>query len=120
MKRPQKFQPSDPHSRSRITGPGGAGWFQTKTRRRQYGVLDIERVRFPPSRFMFKYWKIDYVSCEGNRRWVVARCPAEWTEYDVENRANMCRGGYDDAIAEVTDVGETQDDNYCYDFVEGE
>lgn len=44
-------------------------------------------------------WEYHYISCEGNTRWSLALCPADWTECDVESKI-MEERGYDDAPAE--------------------
>jgi hypothetical protein len=62
----------------------------------------------------YAYWGIQYVSCEGNNRWTVARTPIDWSEYEVRNRIPM--GGCGDDVAEVRDVFETSNDDYGWDF----
>jgi hypothetical protein len=65
----------------------------------------------------YSYWEIRYISMESNERWTTARCPADWTAYDVECR--VPRGGVGDDISEVTEVLEYSPENefdYGYDF----
>jgi len=62
----------------------------------------------------YAYWEIQYVSCEGNDRWIVARTPIDWGEYEVRNRIPM--GGCGDDVAEVCDIFETSDEDYGWDF----
>ena len=64
----------------------------------------------------YKYWKIWYVSCEGNDRWVIARTFIDWEEYQVHDRIPM--GGCGDDVAEITSIDETDNENYLFDFVE--
>jgi len=54
------------------------------------------------------------VSCEGNERHTIARAPADWERWQVEDR--IPRGGCGDDVAEVTSVEETYDDDYGEDF----
>jgi hypothetical protein len=45
----------------------------------------------------FLNWEINYISCEGNERWTVSWCPAEWNEYEVETAfRDICYGVGDD------------------------
>jgi hypothetical protein len=62
----------------------------------------------------YNYWEIQFISCEGNERWVVARTPIDWTDWEVRNRIPM--GGCGDDVAEVRDVFETSDTDYGWDF----
>jgi hypothetical protein len=62
----------------------------------------------------YAYWEIQYVSCEGNDRWIVARTPIDWGEYEVRNRIPM--GGCGDDVAEVREVFEPSDNDYGWDF----
>jgi hypothetical protein len=64
----------------------------------------------------FSYWKIEYTSCQGNYRWTIAKSSIDWDKLQVEDALNDVRGGYDDAIAEIISVEETDDTNYTYDF----
>jgi hypothetical protein len=60
------------------------------------------------------YWEINYISCESNFRWTVARTPIDWTEYDVINRIPV--GGCGDDVAEIKEVFETSNKDYGWDF----
>ena len=62
----------------------------------------------------YNYWEINYISCESNERWTVARTPIDWDEDMVRERIPM--GGCGDDVAEVTDVFETSNTNYSWDF----
>ena len=62
----------------------------------------------------YRYWKIEYISCEGNERWVIARTPIDWVEYQVHDRIPM--GGCGDDVAEITSIDETNNENYLFDF----
>lgn len=64
----------------------------------------------------YLYWEINYISCEGNKRWTIVKTPIEWGEYDVIDRIPM--GGCGDDVAEVVDVFETTNNNYGWDFCE--
>jgi hypothetical protein len=64
----------------------------------------------------YYFWEIQYKSCEGNDRWVVARTPIDWEEYDVRDRISM--GGSGDDVAEIKDVFETSNTDYSWDFCE--
>jgi len=45
----------------------------------------------------YKFWKVNYLSMEGNTRWQLVRCPGEWELYDVEVKAqSLCYGCGDD------------------------
>ena len=60
------------------------------------------------------YWEINYISCEGNRRFVIARAPEDWNEYEVQDRIQM--GGCGDDPAEITGVFETNNQDWSWDF----
>ena len=62
----------------------------------------------------FSYWVIEYMSCESNERWCIAKAPVDWDSYDVKNRIPM--GGYGDDVAEVKEVYKTTDTDYSWDF----
>lgn len=62
----------------------------------------------------YTYWEIRYISCEGNDRWTVAKTPDNWSEYDVRSRIPI--GGCGDDVAEVTEVFQTSNDNYGWEF----
>lgn len=62
----------------------------------------------------YNYWEINYISCESNERWVVARTPIDWEEYDVRDRIPM--GGCGDDVADIREVFETSNTDYGWDF----
>lgn len=62
----------------------------------------------------YSYWQIDYRSCNGNEKWVVARAPLGWNEDDVKN--NIQLGGSSDDVTEITLVCETSDVYYSWDL----
>jgi hypothetical protein len=62
----------------------------------------------------YAYWEINYVTCEGNRRWAIARTPFEWDKYDVEGRIRL--GGCGDDPAEIDEVFEVSETDYGWDF----
>lgn len=59
----------------------------------------------------YRNWKINYISCEGNERWTVAECPAEWDVYEVTIAfRGICYGVGDDPAEFVScDVYYNQD-----------
>jgi hypothetical protein len=62
----------------------------------------------------YSYWEINYVSCESNDRWTIARAPADWESDEVRDRIPM--GGCGDDVARIISIEETCDDNYSWDF----
>ena len=64
----------------------------------------------------FSYWQIDYISCEGNNRWKIARTPIDWDEDMVRCRIPI--GGCGDDIAEVIEIFEASDTNYSFELSE--
>lgn len=60
------------------------------------------------------FWVIEYKSCEGNERWVIARCPYDWQQYDVESAIQL--GGCGDDPAYIIDIWETYEQGYGCDF----
>lgn len=64
----------------------------------------------------YNYWTIEYISCEGNKRFSVVRTPIDWEEFDVINRIHL--GGCGDDVAEITEVFETSNNNYSWDFTD--
>jgi hypothetical protein len=62
----------------------------------------------------YNYWEINYISCESNRRWAIARTPIDWDEDDVRGRIPM--GGCGDDVAEVREVFETSNTDWGWDF----
>lgn len=64
----------------------------------------------------YSYWEIWFTSCEGNKRWTVARAPYDWSDWEVRDRVRL--GGCGDDPAEVLDVFETTNEDYGWDFSE--
>jgi hypothetical protein len=64
----------------------------------------------------YNYWEINYISCEGNKRWTVVRTPIDWEEYDVRDRVPM--GGCGDDVSEIIEIFETNNNDYGWDFSE--
>ena len=62
----------------------------------------------------FSYWVVEYISCESNERWTIARAPIDWDSYDVRDRIPM--GGCGDDVAEVREVYGTSDTDYSWDL----
>lgn len=62
----------------------------------------------------YSYWEIQYVSCEGNNRWTIARAPEDWDAEQVRERIPM--GGCGDDVDEVTDVFSSCKEKYEWDF----
>lgn len=62
----------------------------------------------------YSYWEIWYISCESNRRWTIARAPADWEEWQVRDRIPL--GGCGDDVAEITSVESTWNEDYGWDF----
>ena len=62
----------------------------------------------------FTYWEYHYVSCEGNDRWNIARCPSHWSEWQVEVQVMKDSGCGDDPaeFKHAFEVGKPEDDNY--------
>lgn len=77
-------------------------------------VYHEEKKLFTNDENYFAYWNIEYISCEGNYRWTIARTPIDWSEYDVRNRIPM--GGCGDDVSEVREVFQTSDTDYAWDF----
>jgi hypothetical protein len=62
----------------------------------------------------YSYWEINFISCEGNKRFAIARAPIDWEEYDVRSRVTM--GGCGDDVAELKEIIETYNDDYSWDY----
>lgn len=61
-------------------------------------------------------WHIDYVSCEGNIRWTIARAPLDWSEDDVSHGMTS-QGSCGDEPAEIMGVREAYvGEEWVYDF----
>lgn len=61
-----------------------------------------------------EFWKVEYISCEGNYRWATARSPIEWEEYDVKKSIPM--GSMGDEVSEVIEVTPSLDDDFFWDL----
>jgi hypothetical protein len=55
----------------------------------------------------YRYFEINYISCEGNERWNIAQCPEDWTEYDLE--CNIQLGGVGDDMAKIVSITPTNE-----------
>ena len=64
------------------------------------------------------YWHVDYISCEGNERWTIARTPIDWEEWQVLDRIHNMRGSCGDDPAEIVSVFQTNDDEWSWDFTD--
>jgi hypothetical protein len=62
----------------------------------------------------YRYWEIHFMSCEGNKRWTIARSPSDWEEYDVRYYVTM--GGCGDDVAELKEIFETNNNDYQWDY----
>jgi hypothetical protein len=62
---------------------------------------------------MFRYWDVEYTSCEGNYRHTVVRAPDEWDKLDVET-AVMRGASLGDDPAEIIAITETSSYNYKF------
>jgi hypothetical protein len=62
----------------------------------------------------YGYWEIEYVSCEGNDRWTIARADADAEECEVRDMADT--GTCGDEIARIISITETYDEDYTLDF----
>lgn len=53
----------------------------------------------------YSFWKLNYISCEGNHRWGTLRAPHDWDTLQVEYEAyNLIQGGCGDDISEIESV----------------
>lgn len=66
----------------------------------------------------YSLWEIQYKSCEGNFRWVIARAPIDWDKDEVRGRVKF--GGSGDDVAEILDVFESNNDDYFWDFTDND
>jgi hypothetical protein len=64
----------------------------------------------------FTYWYIEYISCEGNERWTIARTPSDWDDWQVRDRISSMRGSIGDDPAEVREIFTTYDNDFSWDF----
>lgn len=63
----------------------------------------------------YEFWKVEYNSCEGNYRWAIARTPADWEQWQVEQAVPI--GGMGDDVAELIGVIPTiKNEDYLWDF----
>jgi hypothetical protein len=62
----------------------------------------------------YSYWEINYITCESNRGWTIARTPIDWDEYDLRSRIQL--GGCGDDPATIEEIFESSDTNYSWDF----
>ena len=62
----------------------------------------------------YSYWEIQYISCESNERWTIARAPIDWDESEIRDRIPM--GGSGDDVADIRGIFETSNENYGWDF----
>jgi len=72
--------------------------------------------RFESMQEEYAYWYIEYISCEGNERWTIAKTPSDWDEWQVRDRISSMSGSIGDDPAEVTQVYQTGDEDYSWDF----
>ena len=49
----------------------------------------------------YSYWQIEYISCEGNERWTIARAPIDWDEWQVRDRISSMRGSIGDILLKL-------------------
>ena len=63
-------------------------------------------------------WIINYVSCEGNDRWLVGRFPLEFEAWEVECRfKETCYGCGDDPAEFIScEIYWDQDEDVMYDY----
>lgn len=64
----------------------------------------------------YYYWEINYISCEGNKRYVICRAPIDWDEDDIINKIPI--GGCGDDVSNIVEVYETSNTNYHWDFTD--
>ena len=58
----------------------------------------------------YAYWKIEYISCEGNDRWTLVRTPIDW----LESRIPI--GSTGDVVSELKNVYQTNNIDFHWDF----
>ncbi len=58
-----------------------------------------------------EFWRIDYISCEGNDRWTVVETPVGVTEDDLSNQL-LSDYGYDDAPSKFVSCEPWHKDEY--------
>lgn len=63
-------------------------------------------------------WEVNYISCEGNKRFVIVQCRESWEEYEVECRFRQSMGGMGDDPAEFVSCEHTYEKEWSWDFVE--
>lgn len=64
------------------------------------------------------YWEIWYYSCEGNKRWAIAKAPENWSEYEVKQCILDNAGGIGDDVDEIISIHETYDHDYSWDYTQ--
>lgn len=62
----------------------------------------------------YQYWEINFISCEGNKRWSVARTPIDWDVDQLESKISI--GGCGDDVAEIISIDETNEKDFGWDF----
>jgi hypothetical protein len=60
----------------------------------------------------YKYWTVEYITCEGRNSHAIARSPDDWTIDMVKCAIPL--GGIGDDVAEVISVEETNGDDYYW------
>ena len=64
-----------------------------------------------------QYWEVNYVSCEGNKRWTILRCPEEWGYDEVEDKfMNSDGSSSGDDPAQFVSAEWTSDDDFSHDY----
>lgn len=64
----------------------------------------------------YSYWEIQFISCESNERWTIARAPLDWDETQVEERIPI--GGCGDDVAKIISVEPANSEDYGWDFTD--
>jgi len=62
-----------------------------------------------------EYWKIEFISCEGNPRWIVVETPVGVTEDDLKMQL-FSDFGYDDAPSVFVSAESWFEDDMCNDW----
>lgn len=66
---------------------------------------------------VYSYWHVDFISCEGNERWGIAKTLNDCSEDNLRDQL-MSGGGYGDDLAEIISIHETYNpDSISWDFV---
>jgi hypothetical protein len=61
-----------------------------------------------------EFWKIEYISCEGNYRWATARSPKGWDEQEVKSA--IPKGSMGDDVSFITEVSPSLDNDFFWDL----